>query len=158
MTRDGYDPPVGYITEQSLPNLLRGVDCDVESLAGHHRLDGVSPQLVQFGRQELRRPVPGVHESVATLRTLHHLGIAVLHGRHSCYSAAPSRSHLADEVTLGTLIDRRSVGRVQTDRALQCLHQLLYPARPVALRLALLTQVYWRKSPRGTRTVLNTAL
>ena len=91
MTRDGYDPPVGYITEQSLPNLLRGVDCDVESLAGHHRLDCVSPQLVELGRQELRRPVPGVHQRVTALGALHHLPVTVLRGerrdRTLCHSS-----------------------------------------------------------------------
>ena len=34
---------------------------------------------------------------------------------------------LTDKMTLWALIDRRGVCGVQTDRALQCFYQLLYP-------------------------------
>ena len=121
--------PVRNVTEKSLSHFLWRSDGDVESLAGHHCLHCVSPQLVELGGQQLRCPARGrevrllssgltsllpvasIHERVATLRTLHHLGIAVL----------------TDEMALRTLIYWRGVGRVQTHRALQCVHQLLYP-------------------------------
>ena len=84
---------VGDVTEQTLPHLLRVADTDVESLTGHHSLHRVPPQLVQLHRQQLCCPVPGIHKSMPTLRTLYHLAIAVL----------------ADEVTLWTLVDRWGV-------------------------------------------------
>ena len=66
------------VTEQALANLLRVADSDVESLTGHHSLHCVPSQLVQLDCQQLCCPVPSIHQSMATLRALNHLTVAVL--------------------------------------------------------------------------------
>ena len=125
--------PVGDVTEQTLPNLLRVADGDVEGLAGHHSLHRVPPQLVQLHRQQLCCPVPGIHEAVATLGTLHHLAITVL----------------ANEMALWTLVDGWSVCCVQTDWTLQGVHQLLYPGSLVpVISVLLLRHVQRRQGAR----------